>query len=70
MVQPRILIHFVVNQVEFKDDRFSGLGIFSWANGDKYFGEFRQGRLNGYGTFTSANGRVFSGKFKDDQPIE
>ena len=54
----------------FKEDKFSGVGLLIWANGDRYFGDFINGRLHGSGTFISATGQVFSGRFKDDQPLE
>ncbi len=44
----------------------SGLGTFSYPNGDKYEGMWANGKKNGQGTFVYANGDVFSGTWSND----
>ena len=52
---------------EFKDDKRTGQGTFSFANGNNYVGEFRDDRANGQGTYSWANGNRYVGEFKDDK---
>ena len=52
---------------EFKDDKRTGQGTFSFANGNNYVGEFRDDRANGQGTLSWADGSRYVGEFKDDK---
>lgn len=51
---------------EWGNGLLHGLGIYSFANGDKYSGELKQGVKHGFGTWASANGDKYVGEFKDD----
>jgi hypothetical protein len=44
-----------------------GLGIFYYANGDKYEGEWFQDKRHGRGKMVCENGDVFEGDWVDDQ---
>ena len=51
---------------EWKNDRYHGQGIFTFANGDKYVGEFEYGNFHGEGIKYLANGKIEeSGLWKD-----
>lgn len=49
----------------FVEGQLSGLGSFSWNQGDKYVGEFAGNQLQGRGTYTWADGGVYVGSFKN-----
>ena len=52
----------------FKDDKYNGQGIYTWADGKKYVGEFRDGKRHGQGTFVSADGKKkYVGEWKNDK---
>ena len=42
-------------------------GIYSWPNGDKYFGEYKDNSRNGHGTYIWKNGEKYVGEFKDNK---
>ena len=48
------------------DDRMSGQGTLTFANGEKYDGEFLDGRRNGYGTYAWPDGRIAKGFWDND----
>ena len=52
----------------FKDNKYNGQGVYTWADGKKYVGEFKDGKRNGQGTFTTANGKnKYVGEWKNDK---
>jgi len=54
---------------EFKDGKFHGQGIYTYANGRKYVGEHKDGKANGQGTFTWQNPwEQYVGEWKDEKP--
>ena len=48
------------------EDRYTGKGTMTYANGAKYTGEWKDGSPNGQGTKTYANGSKYVGEWKDD----
>jgi hypothetical protein len=50
----------------FKDSKYDGDGVFTFANGDSYKGKFVDDKFNGKGVYTYANGDKYDGDFKDD----
>jgi hypothetical protein len=52
---------------EWKDGKYNGKGIYTYAYGDKYVAEFKDGNFNGQGTYTSASGNKYVGGFQDDK---
>lgn len=52
---------------EWKDRKFNGQGILTFANGNRYVGEFKDGKANGQGASTFANGNKYAGEWKDDK---
>jgi hypothetical protein len=49
----------------FKQDRFDGLGIMIWPNGDKITGNWKDSKLVGVGTYTQSGGESFKVKMTD-----
>lgn len=45
-------------------------GSYTWANGDKYFGEWLNGKRTGRGIYTWADGNSFEGKFDDGKRVD
>jgi hypothetical protein len=43
---------------EFKDNKYSGKGVWTWPNGNKYVGEFANNTANGQGIEYRANGTL------------
>ncbi len=52
---------------QFRNNRFSGRGTYSYANGEKYVGEFKDGKFNGQGTFIFTSGEKYVGEYRDDK---
>ena len=52
---------------EWKDDKRTGQGTFTFSWGGKYVGEFKDGNFNGQGTMTWADGTVEEGIWKNDK---
>ena len=53
------------NDGEFHDGRFTGRGVYTFANGDRYDGEFRDDKFSGWGVYTFATGDRYDGEFRD-----
>lgn len=50
------------------NDCFSGLGVYTWANGDVYRGSFIDGKMTGQGTLVAdSDGVRFTGQWKENQ---
>jgi hypothetical protein len=50
---------------EFKDDKFSGNGTFTWKSGGKYVGGYKNGLKNGFGILYSSTGEaMYEGQWK------
>lgn len=45
-------------------------GSYTWANGDKYFGEWLNGKRTGLGIYTWADGNSFEGKFDNGKRVD
>ena len=51
----------------WRNDRISGHGMYTYANRDNYDGFFLSGEKNGEGSFVWANGDTYAGNWADDQ---
>ena len=49
----------------FKNDEFSGTGLFITEQGDYYFGEWKNSQYNGYGSLVIGKKLVYRGFFKN-----
>ena len=49
----------------FKDDEFSGTGLFINEQGDYYFGQWKNGNYDGYGTLVVGKKLAYRGFFKN-----
>ena len=47
------------------NDKSSGLGTYTWANGGKWTGNFDNGTMNGTGNYTDANGNNMQVTYKN-----
>ncbi|BAU13204.1 serine/threonine protein kinase [Leptolyngbya sp. NIES-3755] len=52
---------------QFQGDRFNGLGILSFKNGNQYIGEFRKGHCEGRGVFILSDGTRKPGIWTNDE---
>ncbi len=43
--------------------------VYTWANGEKYYGEFKDDKRTGTGMYYWPNGDRFEGEWKDDEPV-
>ena len=48
-------------------DQKSGLGVYSWRNGDTYSGQFLKDNFHGEGTLFKSSGSKYVGMWKDDK---
>ena len=48
-------------------DCYSGFGMITLANGDKYLGDWKNGRKHGWGTYTYSNGQKYVGDWEKDK---
>ena len=56
---------------EFRDDKRSGYGTFTWSNGETYVGEFSHNKRNGKGVRYSVSGAIIEqGLWKDGELVE
>lgn len=53
---------------DIKNNRMTGKGKLTYANGDSYEGDFVNGVFSGKGTFISSQGWRYDGEFKKGQP--
>lgn len=52
---------------QFQGDRFNGLGMLSFKNGNRYIGEFKQDRCEGRGVFILSDGTRKAGTWTNDE---
>jgi hypothetical protein len=45
----------------WKDDRFSGEGIYNYSTGEKYQGKFLDGKKHGRGVYYYKSGSLYDG---------
>ena len=55
---------------EFKDDKPSGQGTYTYSSGHKYVGKFKDGQKHGKGVMTFPDGTVKKGKWEFDKLVE
>ena len=55
---------------EFKDDRWSGQGVYTWPSGMRYEGEYKCGARSGRGLMRLHDGRVFDGTWVKGRPLQ
>lgn len=53
----------------FKEDEFSGQGLFLNSNGDYYFGEWENGKCNGKGELVFNGIKVYEGEYRDGKRV-
>jgi hypothetical protein len=51
---------------EWKDDKKSGEGVYTWSNGSRYEGGWKDGKQSGQGLYTWPSGLQYEGGFKED----
>ena len=57
----------VINIKEnWSDDKMSGQGTYTFANGDTYVGEFSNNKFNGQGTYTKGSNK-YTGTWSDNE---
>ncbi len=47
--------------------KIKGMGMYTWLDGRKYYGEWLENNMDGYGIYTWADGRCYQGMYKDDK---
>ena len=52
---------------EMIDNRYTGKGTYTLANGRKYKGEWKDGFFHGHGTLTFENGMSYNGTFNNGE---
>ena len=52
---------------QWKDDIYSGHGIYNYADDAVYSGNWANNRRNGQGTLTTHDGEKYVGQWKDDE---
>ncbi|PRP85687.1 hypothetical protein PROFUN_06521 [Planoprotostelium fungivorum] len=52
----------------FANNRFDGVGLYTWANGNTYEGHWRDGKMQGHGRFTFLDGTFIQGEFAAGRP--
>lgn len=48
---------------KFRDDKFDGLGIFIWSDGQQYQGDFVDDERTGEGIMTWPDGRRYEARY-------
>jgi hypothetical protein len=48
---------------QFKDDRRSGNGMYTWPTGESYSGNWLDDSMHGVGVYKYADGRIYEGRF-------
>ena len=51
---------------EWRKNKISGIGIYSWLDGRKYQGEWLDNNMEGMGIYIWNDGRMYQGQYKDD----
>ena len=51
---------------EWVEDRFDGLGEYTWADGRRFIGRFKRDQIEGKGIGFWPDGRVYAGEYKND----
>jgi hypothetical protein len=46
---------------------WTGRGIYTWANGDRYDGQFKDGKKHGTGRINFTNGEKYTGNWIEDE---
>lgn len=62
---PHRVTPFVPGQ--WQDNKYSGQGDYTFADGCQYVGQFRDSEYNGQETYPFVDGRKFVGEFRDNK---
>ncbi|CAF4929612.1 unnamed protein product [Rotaria sp. Silwood1] len=57
----------IVPAGDWVNDKRTGQGVFTLANGERYEGQFKDNNFNGKGTYYYANGNQYTGDWVDDK---
>jgi hypothetical protein len=52
---------------QYKNNKRSGQGIYTWTTGDKYIGQYKNDQMSGKGTLYYNNGNKYIGQYENDQ---
>jgi hypothetical protein len=52
-------------EVEYRDGKRHGRGVYVWANGDRYEGDWKDGKRHGRGSYVDGNGDRYEGDWKE-----
>jgi hypothetical protein len=55
---------------EWKDDKLSGQGVYTWADGRRYEGEYKDGDRSGRGVQWLPDERTYDGAWAGDYPLQ
>ena len=52
---------------DWKENKISGIGVYSWLDGRRYEGEWLENNMEGMGIYIWNDGRMYQGEYKDDK---
>ena len=52
---------------DWRENKISGIGVYSWLDGRKYQGEWLDNNMEGMGIYIWNDGRQYRGQYKDDK---
>lgn len=52
---------------DFKNDKFDGVGMYTWFSGKVYRGDWKNGQLHGAGEFLWSNNVSYRGQYLNDR---
>jgi len=52
---------------DWVDNKISGKGLYTWADGRKYDGEWLNNNMHGKGKYTWPDGKTYEGQYDNDR---
>jgi hypothetical protein len=52
---------------DWRENKISGIGVYSWLDGRRYQGEWLDNNMEGMGIYIWNDGRMYQGQYKDDK---